>query len=241
MLMVGLAGGLLAAAVLCVSVESTYKIQDADDQKTPYAETNGSATQEPFDFPVRIPGTTLIAESISIYEGPFLEDGSDREVADIAALLVRNTGSEEILKCYIELESEDTCFAFLGERVPPGAAVLLLEYEGSLYKKCSFLDCKGWQITTHDALDVKNDVVIVEQSVGTLLVTNISDKTFSNIQVHYKSWLSPPDIFVGGISYSVTIPVLLPGQTETIYPHHYACGFSKVTSVTANRMQNSLP
>ena len=240
LLMAGLAGGLLAAVFLCVSVESTYKTQDAGDQKNVCAETTNPVTHEPFTFPARIPGTTLIAEAVSIYEGPFLEDGSDEEVTDIAALLVRNAGSEEIIYCYIELKSEDSHFAFLGERIPPGATVLLLEYERGLYEKCSYLDCRGWQITAQSVIDVKKDVVITERSFGMLQITNTSDKLLWGVRIFYKSWLSPPDVYVGGMCYSVTIPLLLPGQTETLSPNHYACGFSKVTSVTAEQTETSL-
>jgi len=233
LLLLGIAGGVLAAATLFVSAENTYITNCINNQISSETGFSPSDDQEPILFPVRIRGTTLVAESISTYEGPFLEDGSNTEVVGIAALAVRNTGYDEVAKCYIELRSSDDCYSFYGEHIPSGATVLLLECGCSLYKKSGFLDCRGWQITTQLAMDVRQYVMIEEQSLGTLFVTNISDKPLSGVQINYKSWLSPPNIFVGGISYSVDISLLLPGQTQILYPYHYACGFSKVVSVTA--------
>lgn len=69
--------------------------------------------------------------------------------------------------------------------------------------------------------------------MGTVLVSNSADRTLYDVQLYYKSWLSPPDVYMGGITYAAGIPVLLPGQTVCLYPPHYAAGYTKVLFVTA--------
>ena len=75
-------------------------------------------------------------------------------------------------------------------------------------------------------------IAVADRAMGTLVVTNISQEPVENVRIYYKAWLSPPDVYMGGKSYVITIPALQPGQTEFLYPDHYACGFSKVVSVT---------
>jgi hypothetical protein len=77
------------------------------------------------------------------------------------------------------------------------------------------------------------NIRITDQAMGTIVVTNVSDKVLRNVCIYYKSWLSPPDVYMGGITYMEQVPVLMPGQTQYRYPRHYASGYSRVVSVTS--------
>ena len=188
-------------------------------------------TQSPngFYLPVTIPGTTLQATEISAYEGPFLEDGSTQEVVDIAALHIYNTGEQEVLNACITLQMENTSYVFYGSHIPAGATVVLLERNACAYSRAAIKACSGWQEIS-DQKQVEG-LSITDKDNGTLIVTNTTDKTLYHLHVYYKAWLSPPDFYMGGITYSVTIPQLAPGQTEMLCPDHYATGYSKVVSV----------
>ena len=240
LLLVGIAGGLLAIVTLCV-MASEFRYIHAPDlplenhqlfcQKS-INQINMPSTAN-FCMPEIIQGTTLLAERLTIYEGPFLEDGSDREVADVAALMVRNVGNSEIERCSIELYFDEVCYTFYGERIPPNATVLLLECEGMLYRTDSITSCNGWQVIASNKQDLSDFLKIEERAMGTIVVTNTTNIILNDICIYYKTWLSPPDIYVGGIAYSVEITKLMPGQSEYLYPYHFAYGYSKVVSLTA--------
>ena len=191
-----------------------------------------SQTPNGFCLPAIIPGTTLQATEISAYEGPFLEDDYGQEVVDIAALHIYNSGELEVLNTGITIQMENTDYVFYGGHIPPGATVVLLEINAAVYQKGTVKACAGWQETT-DQKQVEG-LQISDKDNGTLVVTNTTDKTLYNLRLYYKCWLSPPDIFMGGQTYSVTIPQLAPGQTQMLCPDRYATGYSKVVSVVSD-------
>ena len=224
LLLLAIAGSLLAVAVLEQSVKRMLIKEDA---------YSGQMMQKPemIQLPVMVPGTTLVAQQISFYEGPFLEDGSDREVVDVAALHVYNAGQREIRNGCITLKTEFADYVFYGQHLPPGATVVLLEINARPYQKNVIYDCSGWQeFSDCTPLD---GITTTDKDNGTLIVTNTTEQILENLCVYYKSWLSPPDVYMGGITYSIAIPRLLPGQSEVLYPYHYATGYSKVVGVVA--------
>ena len=192
-------------------------------------ETEGKEPAEvKLSLPVLIQGTTLIAENITVYDGPYLEDGTNREVFSVPVLQVHNAGEATILRTCIELRYGDRCFAFRGEWIPPGVSVALLECSGNRDTEKHFSSCRGWQETvTSECLPV-DALSVREYGMGTLEVTNHAAEPMKNIQIIYKCWLSPPGIYVGGIAYRTLITELKPGETVYIDPEKYVCGYSKV-------------
>lgn len=234
MLILGLACSAFMSTLLYISAESTFKLRLL--QEMPTAQSLGCSASETtgIELPYAVPGTTLIAEKISAYDGPFYEDGTDREVVNIFALHVKNVGMKEVGNAAIFLSTADTGLAFYGEHIPPGATVVLLEITSASFQKMRFSACAGSQMI-NPVDSVLNRIAITDKSLGTLIVTNISDWPLCNLQLYYKAWLSPPDVYVGGISHCVELPMLMPGQTAYLYPNHYASGYSKVVSATADK------
>lgn len=189
---------------------------------------------ESVSLPVAISGTNLIAQEISSYEGPFLEDGTDREVVNVAALHVHNSGNTEVYKARIALFWSDGFYIFEADHIPAGETVVILESSGSLYRQGNYIQCNGWQELGH-GVAVSEDVSVTDIALGTVVVNNLTDETLRNVCVYYKTWLSPPNVYVGGITYMVQIPVLLPRQSKHLYPYHYAVGYSKVVAVDIDR------
>lgn len=222
LLLLGFAGSVLAAGLLYISANG-IKLQTS------------VITEEPtrsFTMPVTVSGTELIAQRLSAYEGPFLEDGTDREVVDIAALHIYNPTDKEILKTSITLYWEQQPYMFYGEHIPPASTVILLEKSANPYRSDMPIACSGWQELSED--QSVSGIVVTEISMGTVAVTNMSGKPLKNLQLYYKTWLSPPGFYMGGIAYSTQLPELLPGQTENLQPYHYAKGYSKIVSITAD-------
>ena len=228
LLVLGILGSVVSASALYFSAEDGLKpLLDED-----YAVKQGNIVtlSECVSLPVTISGTNLIAQRISPYEGPFLEDGTDREVVNVAALHVYNCGTAEVCKARIALFWSDGFYIFEADHIPAGETVVILEKSGSLYRQGDYTRCNGWQeLGQKDA--VSADVSVTDMALGTVVVNNLTDETLRNVCVYYKTWLAPPNIYVGGITYMVQIPVLLPKQSKHLYPYHYAAGYSKVVAV----------
>lgn len=236
LLLFGIVGGMLAAIGLYISAESILTAKALPpvsiEPSWPWEETL-PRTEQMITLPMGVPGTALIAQRMSAYDGPFLEDGSHREVMGVAALLVYNGGSAEVSVAYIALQFGEDTYNFFGENIPAGGMVVLLEQNAKAYREGALTGCTGWQVIAHTGSEIWKKIAVAEGEQGLLEVTNFTDQTLKNVRIYYKSWLSPPDIYVGGISYCERIGQLLPGQRVCIYPGRYAAGYSKVVSVTA--------
>lgn len=232
MLTLGVLGSVLSGSGLFFSAEdSLNQMHNADYA---FKKESAIALSEGVSLPTAISGTNLIAQKISSYEGPFLEDGTDREVVDVAALHVYNSGNTEVYKARIALFWSDGFYIFEADHIPAGETVVILESNGSLYRKGNYIQCNGWQELGQE-IAIPGAVSVTDIALGTVVVNNLTDETLRNVCVYYKTWLSPPDVYIGGITYMVQIPVLLPRQSKHLYPYHYAVGYSKVVAVDIDR------
>lgn len=234
LLVFGMLGSLLAAGILCISAESM--LHGTDTVEHHITQPTFEEITQPQTFPITIPGTSLIAERLSSYEGPFWEDGTDREVVNAAALHVYNNSDNEILKVHIEFGWADANFIFEGDHIPPRSTVVILEQNACFYRNDAPITINGWQSFANTD-NRASGICISDKAMGTIVVTNASDNVLRNVCIYYKSWLSPPDVYMGGITYMVQVPVLMPGQTQHLYPRHYASEYSKVVSVTGELME----
>ncbi len=244
MLLLGIAGGLLVATVLYTSakgiVAQNYVNSPNFIEPTQPTASGEEFTQGELGLPIWVSGTSILVERLCAYDGPFLEDGSDAEVVNIAALLVKNIGSYELAKAEITLQFGSETMVFYGEHIPAGATIALLEKNAAPYPGKRFSGCTGWQEIAPQS-SIGRDIAITENPDSSICVTNLTDSTIQHLNLYYKTWLSPPNVYVGGITYQLEIPQLLPGQTQQIYPSHYASGYSKVVSLTiANQISNGL-
>lgn len=234
------------AVFLCLSVKHTTVLnRDHSIESYPGKEESernvhkvASLPKADITFPYSIPGTTIRIKEISNYDGPFVEDGSDREVVGVTALLITNFGSNEIQQTSIELKFGDLSLSFRGDHIPGGATVLLLEKDAQGSFQKNFTSCNAWQIENQEYNRLHSFISVEEVAMGTLVVTNHSEESLEHIRLYYKTWLSEQKILVGGITYCVEVPALNPGQTEYLYPKHYASGYSVVISVFADEPHN---
>ena len=232
MFVLGILGSIVTASGLYFSAEED--LGQLLDERHTVKQVDAIGLSEGISLPIAISNTNLIAKELSAYEGPFLEDGTDREVVNVAALHVYNGGTTEIHKARISLFWSDGFYVFEADHIPAGETVVILEKSGSLYRQGNYIQCNGWQELSQGE-DVSKEISVTDMALGTMVVNNLTDETLRNVCVYYKTWLAPPNIYVGGITYMVQIPVLLPGQSKHLYPYHYAAGYSKVVAVDIDR------
>ena len=213
----GFSGSILAALTLCISAQSIL----AQPTET------GLSTIE---FPYVIPDTTLVVQALTGYDGPFLEDGTDREMVNVVALIIRNSGATIIESAQISLHWGDGMYTFAGSYIPAGGTAVLIEQNGQIWKDTVFTHCTGNQTTLQAGL-LQQEIMVTEEAMGTVILTNTTEDTIYGITIYHKTWLSPQDMYIGGITYAMDVPHLLPGQTAYLYPDHYAVGYSRVVCI----------
>lgn len=137
------------------------------------------------------------------YSGAFLEDGTDEQVTDILAIIVRNNGSSLVEYGKIELPLSDKRTAtFIFSGLPVGASILIQESSrmqlGEARDKSAFVlsECA---LPGTIVLDFGNDFEIYTDD-GVLNIRNISGSDItSDVSVFYKNF--EYGLFMGGITY----------------------------------------
>lgn len=217
LLITGLGTGGILFALLLVSVAEQYTVVKA--QELPPVT---------LVFPYPVTGTTLHAVALVEYEGPFWEDGSDEEVAGIAALLVKNAGDLQIARGAVILEWEDKRMVFEMTSLPPGTQALVLEKDKAAFRQGAPKKCYGW---AREEYPEYNGAVQVREG-DVLTVINLTESVVPMVTVCFKNYDAAADMFIGGITYTAEARQLQPGECRTIAPYHYVCGNSRVVSIT---------
>ena len=86
-------------------------VQEAGVQEDSSKEAEGLV------FPYAIPDTGLVVEKVIPYSGHFLEDGSNDEVKDSVALILKNNG-EDLETVTVRLMAEGKTLNFMASEVP---------------------------------------------------------------------------------------------------------------------------
>lgn len=188
--------------------------------------------QDSIDFPYFVPGTTLVVERTVVYDGPFLEDGSNAEVFHITGIVLRNVGPTGIVQARIVMEQAGRRLEFEAETLSPGQAVLVIEKNKSEYIQKIYKSCYGEQVISDTIWWAKNAPKIEPVGMSTLAVTNTGKTCLENVWLYYKTYQSNPGIYIGGITYKVGIRKLEPGQILQINPPFFVNGYSRIARVT---------
>ena len=203
------------------------------NSKEAYLQVKPTEGKIEIGFPFEVPGTSLVAEALVHYDGPFLEDRSEMELFNSVALLVRNNSQQGIAHAKITVIGNES-WIFEAQYIPPMGTVLVLESSGAQFTESQITECSGWETVWCNGWQIDSLLQIGSVDMGTVAVTNITDTNLSNIRLLYKNWLPDSEIYVGGITYEVQIGQLLPGETVMVQPEHYAQGYSKFINVYAD-------
>lgn len=185
---------------------------------------------QPISFPYTIPGSSLVVQTIAGYDGPYLEDGADEDVSNIAAMIIRNSGSVDIEYAEVEVETKSGTLTFVLTDLPAGATLAAQESNRSAYSK---QDCYGVraEVAENNLEQSSKLVKVEEEESGSLLVTNLSGSDIPCVRVFYKYYLDEDSAYLGGITYTAKLTNLEAGDARSIQPTHYLQGYSKVVMV----------
>ena len=182
-------------------------------------------------FPYLIPNSSLSIRAVKSYRGVFIEDGSDKDVSGIAAIILDNKGSEEIEYAKITLKCEGKEYIFEARTLAAGATMVVQESSGAKYVDGEYKEANA-QIATMEKLEMsEKSVKVSETETGALQITNISDADIPCVRVFYKFYMEDVQVAVGGITYTSKITELKAGETRVITPSHYDKDASRVMMV----------
>lgn len=192
-----------------------------------------TAQKESVIFPCRIGDTDLWAERVLLYEGGFLEDGSNKEVVDILALEIINKGDQIVRAAAVELKNDTEHFEFCGTYLLPGKSVIILEKNMKRTMDFNFSTCRGisqngvsnWKDAQYFLMNLPDPL--------TLEITNPTDSFFDRVIICYKNYLPESDIYAGGITHRAVVGPMAPGQKITISPKHFAPDYSRIIGFLA--------
>lgn len=173
----------------------------------------------------------LIAEELIAYEGPYVEDGTDEPVSDIAALMLYNSGSRDISSCMVAVTQGDRMLHFFVTWLPAGERALVLECDRAKYAKDPVTACRSEGVRWESFYPAGGSVQVAENGRVTLTVKNSSAQTVAGIRLRYKIYVEDGGFYLGGISYSAYVGDLASGESQTVDPTHYAAGAAKVVAV----------
>lgn len=209
----------------------TQGSQNDTEKEETTTPTKPSAPTNYISFPYHISGTPLVIEQVNSYDGIFFEDGSDREMSNVTAIVLKNTGDECVNYLDISIERDGTQLRFAGSALGPGDTAIVLEANAKQFGTGKYSNCEA-EIATEKEMEMSQDQVRVEDTAeNDLLVTNITGKDIACIRVFYKFYMYETDVYVGGITYSAKLVDLAAGDSFVIRPSHYIRGYSKVVMV----------
>lgn len=164
----------------------------------------------------------LVCLEYSRYTGSFPEDGTGREVENVAAILVRNSSDRFLDFATVECRVGSQIGTFKVTGLPPGGTAWVLEESGMTLtpqEEFSAFDCDDY-FFKEDAV-VTTDQVSVKASGNSLTATNESGKTLQNVCVYYKT-VHEDGFYFGGITYLLDFGTLAPGEQATKQSAHFS-------------------
>lgn len=173
--------------------------------------------------------TILSAQS---YAGKYIEDGSDEIVSNVMSLFVKNTGEKEIQLADFKVIDEDgNSYDFRLTTLLPDQEMIVLERNRKKYSEEVTL--VSTEITNlavfSESPSLQEDILVINGKQNLITVTNISKENIQAVRVCYKNIFD--DIYMGGITYTVSIPELAPGQSVDLPTRHYTEDASEVVFV----------
>jgi len=187
--------------------------------------------EQTLSFPFFIHQTGLIAEQLVVYEGPFWEDGSGVDSVNTVALLIHNGNRQGIEHARVVLTTSAGQLVFEADMIPAGRSVLIPEKREAAYAHTLVLDYEGWVSVSQESWSWKDTLSIRQTGMGTVAITNETDRPLQDVKLYYKSFLSEPGFLIGGRSFVYVLPYIAQNQTIHICPKNYAKGYSEIVYI----------
>ncbi len=188
------------------------------------------------EFPYALVDHPLILHGLYGYEGPYVEDKSNREVCDVAALVVENAGDTMLTNTCIAVYTRQDCFLFFAQCLPAGEKTMVLEAKEKLYLGGEPITC--WAATGKDKSIAVERIALRQLDQDVLEVTGQSGKSMQRFVILHKNWSKEADAYMGGVVYETYVEELKPNQILLIRPKYYVGSISRIVGVIKDRQSS---
>ncbi len=173
--------------------------------------------------------TDMVIMNLAAYDGAFYEDGTGREVVNVAALMLQNRGEDLIPYAHITVDTETGRYTFDATMIPPGSSVLIPEKNGQTLGTTEIINYFGWNTVCPE--DTLQAVAVCETLDGDLVLENMGDTALWNTTLFYRIYMEDGDYYMGGMAFETQIDHIPLGECVRILPEHYVMGYSQVVYV----------
>lgn len=210
------------------SNDSSNKGNNSSDNNS--SDKNNTSNGDKVSSNYNTPDASLTIQRINGYSGMFIEDGSDKEVKNVAAIQVKNTSKQVVEYAKIELYNGDKKLVFEVSTLPANSSAVVMEKSKTTFDSSKNVTYGKSTVAYTDKLEKSSDIKYKVLDNNSIEITNKSKKDIGCVRVFYK-YKSEEGYYVGGITYVAKVNNLKAGTSETIYPSHFATDGGQVMMV----------
>lgn len=202
---------LLSALVLCL-------LAGCGSDKAETKSTTGAAD---VGEEVRASAADLYCHEILTFTGAFVEDGSNEQVENVAAILIQNQSDEFLDRAVVTYDLGDKTATFVVTGLPSGATATVLETDRlTLDGTETFLEPECTYAFKQDAITSTEDVTVTAEG-NVLTAENNTEGDLKNVCIYYKN-LSSDGTYLGGITYMLSFGDMQSGERVEKSAAHFS-------------------
>ena len=183
------------------------------------------------------PDSSLTIQRVQGYSGIFIEDGSDKEVKNVAAIQVKNTSNKAVEYAEIELYNGNKKLVFAVSTLPANSSAVVMEKNKTTFSSSKGVTYGKTTVAYADKLEKSSAVNCSKVENNGIKVTNKSGKDIPCVRIFYK-YKSDDGYYVGGITYTAKVEDLKAGKSQTVYPSHFASEGGEIMMVKTYNSKN---
>ena len=169
---------------------------------------------------ITLSDTNLKIESVGSYSGIYIEDGSDEQVTNVAAMLITNNSDQMLQIAEITFQVNDTETAsFKVTDLPAGTSTLVLEANKREYSEEDSYTYGETATGYMEQPSLEEDKFDLVTEGGKITLKNKTDQSYDKVYVYYK-YVQLGGAYLGGITYRTPFEnVPANGEVESIAAH----------------------
>ena len=205
--------------------------------QTKHSITNFNNTGKKVSSNFKVDDAAITIQRINGYSGIFIEDGSDKEVKNVAAIEVKNTSNKPLEFAQIQLYNGSKKLVFDVSTLPANSSAVVMEKNKASFNSSKGVTYGGTTAGYVNSLEKASSIKCKKVKNNGIEVTNTSSKNIPCVRVFYK-YKSSEGYYVGGITYTAKVKDLKAGASQTIYPSHFASDGGEIMMVKAYNSKN---
>ena len=166
--------------------------------------TNFNNTGKKVSSNFKVDDAAITIQRVNGYSGIFIEDGSDKEVKNVAAIEVKNTSNKPLEFAQIQLYNGSKKLVFDVSTLPANSSAVVMEKNKTSFNSSKGVTYGGTTAGYVNSLEKASSVKCKKVKNNGIEVTNTSSKNIPCVRVFYK-YKSSEGYYVGGITYTAKV------------------------------------